>query len=95
VGDMLVFVLALCVLVVLVLVVEIVAATVPMLIVITMVPPDEREALARLLAAADSSRRLRLWPALRAAATARQSIRRAAVGEPEALSGPVGTAPRP
>lgn len=78
-GDMLIFVLALSVLVVLVLVVELLAATVPMLIVITMVPPEEREALARVLAAADSSRRLRLWPALRAAIAGREAVRREAV----------------
>lgn len=50
---------------------EMMAAAVPMLIVIVLVSPEERPALAACLAAADS-RRLRLWPALRAAATARR-----------------------
>lgn len=51
---------------------ELVAAALPVLIVIAMVPPEEREGLARLLAACDSSRRLRLWPALRLATLARR-----------------------
>ncbi|GAA4942337.1 hypothetical protein [Actinoplanes utahensis] len=51
---------------------EIVAAALPVVIVITVVPPEEREALARLLAACDSSRRLRLWPALRLAVRERR-----------------------
>jgi hypothetical protein len=51
---------------------ELVAATLPVVIVIAMVPPEERESLARLLAACDSSRRLRLWPALRLAVRARR-----------------------
>ncbi|GIE91313.1 hypothetical protein [Actinoplanes regularis] len=46
---------------------ELVAAALPVIIVIAMVPPHEREGLARLLAACDSSRRLRLWTALRLA----------------------------
>jgi hypothetical protein len=64
------------VLIILVVLSELVAATLPLLIVITLVPPAERAGLARLLAAADSSHRLRLWPALRAAATARRLRRR-------------------
>jgi putative exporter of polyketide antibiotics len=52
--------------------VELVAAALPILIVITMVPPEQRGGLAELLAAADSSRRLRLWTALRVAVKARR-----------------------
>ena len=54
------------------LVVELITATLPLLLVITLVPHAERRELAMLLAAADSSRRLRLWPALRAAVAARR-----------------------
>jgi hypothetical protein len=53
-------------------VVELIAAIVPLLIVVTLVPQEEREGLAQLLAAADSSRRLRLWRALRLAVAARR-----------------------
>lgn len=52
---------------------EVVAAVLPLLIVLTLVPPHERTAVAELLATLDSSRRLRLWPALRAAVIARRS----------------------
>jgi putative exporter of polyketide antibiotics len=52
---------------------ELVAAALPVLIVIAMVPREEREGLARLLAACDSSRKLRLWPALRLAVRARRA----------------------
>ncbi|WP_305786814.1 hypothetical protein [Symbioplanes lichenis] len=52
--------------------IELLSAAVPLLIVVTLVPPAERPALADCLAAADSRRRLRLWPALRAAAEARR-----------------------
>jgi hypothetical protein len=51
---------------------EIIAAVLPMVIVLLFVPPHERDGLARLLAVCDSSRRLRLWPALRAAVAARR-----------------------
>lgn len=51
---------------------ELIAAALPVVIVIAMVPPQEREGLAKLLAACDSSRRLRLWPALRLAVRARR-----------------------
>jgi len=51
---------------------ELVAAALPVVIVIAMVPPEEREGLARVLAACDSSRKLRLWPALRLAVRARR-----------------------
>ncbi|WP_229068213.1 hypothetical protein [Actinoplanes sp. DH11] len=55
---------------------ELLAAVLPVVIVIAMVPPHEREGLARLLAACDSSRRLRLWPALRLAVMMRREERR-------------------
>jgi hypothetical protein len=51
---------------------ELVAAALPVVIVIALVPPEEREGLAKLLAACDSSRKLRLWPALRLAVRARR-----------------------
>ena len=51
---------------------ELVVAALPVVIVIAMVPPEEREGLARLLAACDSSRKLRLWPAVRLAVLARR-----------------------
>jgi putative exporter of polyketide antibiotics len=60
------------VLVVVVALTEVVAAAVPLLLVITMVPPQERAQLAELIAATDRTRRLRLWPALRAAIAARR-----------------------
>ncbi|MFF5288280.1 hypothetical protein [Paractinoplanes globisporus] len=62
---------------ILVVVVEVVAAVLPLVLVIALVKPDERPALAEVLAAADSSRRLRLWPALRiAVAVRRRRLRR-------------------
>jgi hypothetical protein len=51
---------------------ELVAAVLPVVIVIAMVPPHERDALARLLAVCDSSPKLRLWPTLRVAVRARR-----------------------
>lgn len=51
---------------------ELLAAALPLLLVITMVPHQERAQLAELIAAVDQSRRLRLWPALRAAIAARR-----------------------
>jgi hypothetical protein len=57
---------------------ELLAAALPVVIVIAMVPPEEREGLAKLLAACDSSRRLRLWPALRLAVRARREEARSA-----------------
>lgn len=63
-------------LVFLVIMVELAAAALPMIIVLMFVPPEERPGLARLLAAIDSSRRLRLWPALRAAVRARNATPR-------------------
>lgn len=58
-------------------IVELVAAVLPMLVVILCVPPEERAALAEVIAAADSSRKLRLWSALRVAVVARRERRRA------------------
>ena len=57
---------------------EIVAAVLPLVIVLMAVPAREREALARVLAALDSSRRLRLWTTLRFAVTMRRQERRLA-----------------
>ena len=51
---------------------EVIAAAVPLIIVLAFVPAAERTQLAELVAAADSSRRLRLWPALRLAVRARR-----------------------
>jgi hypothetical protein len=52
---------------------ELTAAVLPVIVVVTMVPPEERHDLAKLLAAADSRRRLRLWRALRVAVKARRA----------------------
>jgi putative exporter of polyketide antibiotics len=59
-------------LVFLVIISEVVCAVAPILLVMTLVPPSEREGLAEVLAAADTSRRPRLWRALRIAVAARQ-----------------------
>jgi putative exporter of polyketide antibiotics len=53
--------------------VELACAVLPLLIVVTMVAPEERRALAELIAATDRSRRLRLWRALRLAVLARRA----------------------
>lgn len=58
--------------VVLIVLSEILAAVIPLVIVLTCVPAWERDGLARVLAAMDSSRRLRLWSALRLAVTLRR-----------------------
>src|SRR4051812_41455731 len=68
-------VITVAVLVFLVVATELIAAVLPLLIVVLLVPPEERHGLAELLAATDSSRRLRLWPALRAAVKARRAAR--------------------
>ena len=60
---------------------EIAAAVLPLIIVMTLVPPEQRDALARVLAACDSRRRLRFWPALRAAVKARRQA--AAAKDPD------------
>ena len=54
---------------------EIMAAVLPLLIVVELVPPEQRRDLAELIAAYDSSRRLRVWPALRVAVAARRQGR--------------------
>jgi hypothetical protein len=51
---------------------ELVAAALPVVIVLAVVPPEEREGLAKLLAACDSSRKLRLWRTLRLAVRTRR-----------------------
>jgi putative exporter of polyketide antibiotics len=62
---------------------EIVVAVLPLVLVIALVPREERRDLAELLAAADSRRRLRLWPALRiAAASRRRRLSRRPLGSP-------------
>ncbi|MET0415745.1 MAG: hypothetical protein ABW022_06965 [Actinoplanes sp.] len=60
---------------VLMVVVELVAAVLPLVLIVALVPHHERRDLAELLAAADSSRRLRLWPALRIAVATRRRQR--------------------
>jgi len=53
----------------------------PVLVVIALVPPEERQGLGEVIAAMDSSKKLRLWPALRASVLARRAARdRAAAG---------------
>ena len=59
-------------LVLLIVLTEVVSAVLPLIIVLTCVPEQERDALARVLAAMDSRRRLRVWPALRLAVTLRR-----------------------
>jgi hypothetical protein len=78
-------VIAIAVLVSLIIIVELVAAVVPIIVIVTLVPAEERIALAQLLANADSSRRLRLWPALRAAVIARRLHQASAGKERSAL----------
>jgi hypothetical protein len=48
----------------------------PLFLVITMVPHQERAQLAEVIAAIDRGRRLQLWPALRAAIAARRCQKR-------------------
>jgi hypothetical protein len=72
---------------------ELVAATLPVVIVIALVPPEEREGLAKLLAVCDSSRKLRLWPALRLAVRARrEEASRTRIGGPDFDAVPSGWA---
>ncbi|HEU4349953.1 MAG TPA: hypothetical protein VFR35_19420 [Actinoplanes sp.] len=52
---------------------EIAAAVLPLIIVMTLVPPEQRHELAEVLAACDSSRKIRLWTSLRAAVKARRT----------------------
>jgi len=55
--------------------VELAAAVLPLVVVVSFVPPEQRPELARLLAAVDSTPKLRLWPALRLAVLARRRER--------------------
>jgi hypothetical protein len=52
---------------------EIAAAVLPLIIVMTLVPPEQRHGLAEVLAACDSSPKVRIWRALRAAVKARRA----------------------
>lgn len=54
---------------------EVAAAVLPLIVVLAVVPPGQRRELAELIAACDSSRRLRLWRALRVAVKARRRAR--------------------
>ncbi|MFI1995553.1 hypothetical protein [Actinoplanes sp. NPDC020271] len=54
------------------LVTELLLAILPLLLVITLVPPHERPDLAAVLAAADKSPRWRFWAELRTAVAARR-----------------------
>jgi hypothetical protein len=84
-----VFVIVAVVVVALFIVTELAVAVLPMIIVITLVPPWERRDLADLLAAADSSPRLRLWPAIRLAVAARRLGRGSSVPACRRARGPV------
>jgi len=55
---------------------ELAAAVLPLVIVIVLVPPQDREALARVIAACDTSRKLRIWSALRLAVVLSRQERR-------------------
>jgi len=66
-------VIAVTVSVLLIIFTELLTAVLPIIIVLAVVPPEERHGLAELIAACDSSRRLRLWPALRVAVLARRA----------------------
>lgn len=65
-------VLAVAVALLLCVVLEFATAVLPLVLVIALVKPEDRPALANVLAAADCCPRLRLWPALRRAAAARR-----------------------
>jgi hypothetical protein len=73
------------VIVVVVTLTELAAAVLPILIVILLVPPEERADLATVIAAADSSHRLRLWRALRTAVAARRCARSSAASQAHAI----------
>lgn len=73
------------VVVLVVVVLEMLAAVLPLVIVVMFVPPGERAGLADLLAAVDSSPKLRLWPAVRAAVVARRRQLTAAEDRPKAM----------
>lgn len=63
---------AIAAVVILVVFAEVAAAVLPVIIILALVPPEERQGLAELIAATDSSRKLRVWPALRLAVAARR-----------------------
>ena len=54
---------------------EIAAAVLPIIIVVALVPPGERDGLAKVIAACDSSPKLRIWSALRLAVEVRRAER--------------------
>jgi hypothetical protein len=72
---------------------ELAAATLPILVVVALVPHEERRQLAELIAAVDSRRRLRLWPALRTAVAARRARPATDPPIPAALSGQLARRP--
>jgi len=74
--DHLAVLIAVAALVMLFVLAEIAAAALPLILVIALVPPEQRKDLAEVLAAYDSSHKLRLWPALRAAVRTRRRQRR-------------------
>lgn len=55
-----------------VMLVELLAAVLPLVVVLVWVPPEERQALAAVVAAASGRRRLTCWSALRLIATRRK-----------------------
>jgi len=67
---------------------EIGSAVLPLIIVLTCVPERDRDSLARVLAAIDSRRRLRVWPALRLAVTLRRQQRSEARAARDPLRNP-------
>jgi hypothetical protein len=72
---------------------EVAAAAVPLILVLALVPPEQRRDLAGVLAAIDSSPKLRLWSALRVAAARRRAARaaKAATSVRHASRGPQRT----
>src|SRR4029453_6909613 len=66
---------AVAALVMLFLLIEVASGVLPLIIVLALVPPGERQELANLIAACDSSHKLRIWPALRLAVGARRRQR--------------------
>lgn len=66
---------AVVVLIAMFLTVEVASAVLPIVVVITFVPPEQRPALAHLIATVDSSHKFRLWRALRLAVQARRGQR--------------------
>lgn len=85
------WIVAVLLLVAIVVVGEVLAAVLPLIIVIALVPPEQRPELAKVLAAVDSSRRLRFWSALRVAVRVRRQA--ASSGASTASRGPSRSAP--